>query len=94
VHSFFPRERYMNSKNFSVQEIEVFEQEVVRLRALLATMNVSLARSAVNYSNLCWLSKNLENNNLSHSKLRATLSLVRQLMNKKHFFLHEKAGIG
>ena len=85
VSSYFPKERYP-----SLNEVEIFQKDVVRLKALLAQMDVPLPRKNISYDNLCWLSVNLFKNNSNKIKFIPTLALVRKLMRKKYLFLHEK----
>ena len=84
VNSYFPQERYS-----MLNEMEIFQRDVIRLKALLVSMDVPSSRKNINYNNLCWLSVNLVKNNSSKPRFNATLSLVRKLMRKKHLFLHE-----
>ncbi len=85
VNSYFPKERYS-----MFDETTMLQKDLVRLKALLAQMDIPAPRKNINYENLCWLSVNLSKNNSNKPKFNSTLALVRKLMRKKNLFLHEK----
>ncbi len=87
VNSYFPKDRYS-----ALNEMETIQKDLVRLRALLAQMDIPMTRKTINYENLCWLSVNLSKNNSNKPKFKATIALVRRFMRKKYLFLHEKPG--